>query len=420
MKNIIVLSIIFIAVTIFSSCEQLNVPTGNISAVDLTPPEAQIIYPIQNSTVKGMVTFKIILKDYFSKPGFILRNEAGNQIWASTLRYDVDTVYYDVDMGQWQGKKSFYVHASDQNENLNVKKIDLNIIPTIKHVFVTATTNSIKVNSIKSDNKGNVWLALEQGLLKYDGDTLLKSVTGFDLPSPAIRTLAIDKHDVLWMNYYERNTGGNNPRLIGFDGNQVIKNIVAPHTTSNLLYNSFAVDYNDTLFGSGIDHYFKFNGDGWETFSEGGDKYFYYMTNDKNFNVWMRATNGIRKYSQNGWISYAPPFPIAYNYFVADDFSNIWILRTDINDVILKFDGTNWNSINLQSSSGTLRSFDVDKDGNLWVSSDHGLYKYDNNGVFIKKVSSLSNEFLIKADQYNNIWIVSDFGIYLLNENGFE
>ncbi len=101
-------------------------------------------------------------------------------------------------------------------------------------------------------------------------------------------------------------------------------------------------------------------------------------------------------------------------------FSNIWILRTDINDVILKFDGTNWNSINLQSSSGTLRSFDVDKDGNLWVSSDHGLYKYDNNGVFIKKVSSLSNEFLIKADQYNNIWIVSDFGIYLLNENGFE
>lgn len=89
-------------------------------------------------------------------------------------------------------------------------------------------------------------------MLKYDGDTLLKSVTGFDLPSPAIRTLAIDKHDVLWMNYYERNTGGNNPRLIGFDGNQVIKNIEAPHTTSNLLYNSFAVDYNDTLFGSGL------------------------------------------------------------------------------------------------------------------------------------------------------------------------
>lgn len=367
-----------------------------------------------------MVTFKIILKDYFSKSGFILRDEAGHQIWASTLRYDGDTVFCDVDMGQLQGKKSFFVNASDENGNLNVQKLDLNIIPTIKHIYITATTSSIKVNTIKTDNKGNVWLALEQGLLKYDGDTLLKSVPGFDLPSPAIRTLAIDKHDVLWMNYYRRYSGGNDPRLIAFDGNQVIKNIEAPHTTSSLLYKAFAVDYNDTLFGSGFDHYFKFSGDNWEIFSEGVNKYFFYMSNDKNFNVWMITTGGIRKYTQSGWINYVPPYPVAYDYLVADDFSNIWILRTDINNAILKFDGTNWYSYNLNNSSNTLRSFDVDKNGNLWVSSDNGLYKYSSDGVFIKKVSSLYNEFLIKADQYNNIWIVSDFGIYLLNENGFE
>jgi ligand-binding sensor domain-containing protein len=69
-------------------------------------------------------------------------------------------------------------------------------------------------------------------------------------------------------------------------------------------------------------------------------------------------------------------------------------------------------------SYSEINAFDVDKNGNLWVSSDEGLFKFNSNGVLIKKVSSLVNIRFIKADSYNNIWLRVNFGIMQLNEGG--
>lgn len=416
-KMKIILILLFAGFLLIISCEQPQEPTGFISAEDKTPPELEIISPGQNADVKGYITVTVAAKDFFGFDNIVFRTLQGNQMRSEYLWSNGDTLAYGIDLCQQSGKIDIKVEASDVSENITSKLLTLNVTPILKYEYQTPSTNAIDLYSVKDDSKGNVWLATDEGLFEYDGNALLTEIPGFSLPYPVIRTLAIDRNDVIWLNYRQKYSG-DKPRLVAFDGNQIITNIEFPQTNLTASYNSFAIGENDTLFGAGIYYYFKYKDDQWTLTSEVNDNFFYYVSNDNSYKVWMGCRNDIRLLENNHWTFITPPYYTANNYFALDDSSNLWIQRTDQEYSLARYSGSEWSSFDLLPSYSEIRAFDVDKNGNIWVSSDEGLFKFSSDGVLIKKVSYFYNIFFIKADRNNNIWMNVDFGIMRLNEDG--
>ncbi len=419
MKKNLTTILIFLSITIVInlSCEAPLDPKGYISAVDRTPPDFEIVSPAQHSNVKGHLIVKLLVKEFFGVDRVMFRSQHGGQIRNEFLGQSGDTLVYQIEVSVWKGDYDIKVEVIDMSENIGTKQLSINVTPIIKYEYQTATTASVDIYSVKQDNKGNLWFATDEGLFKYDGISFLTDVPGFDLPYPTIRALAIDRNDIIWINYRKRNSS-DKPRLVAFDGNQIIKNIEFPNTSRNAFYNSFAVGANDTLYGAGYYYYVKFKDDNWTVVSEVADNFFYSTLNDYLFRVWMNCRYEIKLLDNNSWTIINTPYSVAKDYFVVDDSLNLWVKRTDQNYSLVKCDGSNWSSFDLVPSYSEIKAFDVDNNGNLWLSSDEGLYKFNSNGVLIKKVSSSSDIRFIKADSYNNIWLRVDFGIKRLNEDG--
>jgi hypothetical protein len=412
-----ILLLLSISIVITFSCEAPLDPKGYISAVDKTPPDFEIVAPAQHSNVKGYLIVKLLVKEFFGVDRVMFRSQQGNQIMNEFLGQNGDTLVYKIEVSVWEGDYDLKVEVIDMSENIGTKQLSINVTPIIKYEYKTATTASVDIYSVKEDNKGNLWFATDEGLFKYDGISFLTNVPGFDLPYPRIRALAIDRNDVIWVNY-RKQFSSDKPRLVAFDGNQIIKNIEFPNPSHNASYNSFAIGTNDTLYGTGYYYYFKFKDDNWTVIYEVADNFFYSTLNDYLFRVWMNCRYEIKLLENNSWTIINAPYSVAKNYFVVDDSLNLWVKRTDQNYSLAKYNGSGWSSFDLVPSYSEINAFDVDKNGNLWVSSDEGLFKFNSNGVLIKKVSSLVNIRFIKADSYNNIWLRVNFGIMRLNEGG--
>lgn len=411
------LFLLFVSIAVTTSCEAPLEPKGYISAVDKTPPELEIVSPKQNAEVRGIFTVRVFVKEFFGLSGIVFRNAQGNQMLSEYLGRNGDTLDYALDLSVHRGKYDIKVEAIDVSENIGLKLLSVNVTPILKYEYRTLSTGSIDVYSLKEDSKGNVWFATDEGLFKYNGNTFTTNVPGFDLPYPLIRTIAIDRNDIIWANY-NRQYSSEEPRLIAFDGNQIIKNIEFPQVGSYTIYNSFAIGEDDTLYGAGYYDYFKYKDDNWNIVPSEYENPYYYVLNDNSYRIWMRSRNEIKLLKNNSWVFITPPYQVSYEYFIVDDSSNLWIQRIDQAFSLAKYNGSEWNSLDFFPSYSEIKAFDVDKNGNLWVTEGSGLFKYSGDGILIKKVTSIINIFFIKADRYNNIWLHVDFGIMRLNEDG--
>jgi len=74
------------------------------------------------------------------------------------------------------------------------------------------TTNAIDLYTVKMTVKEMYGLQLMKDYLNTDGNTLVTDIPGFGLPYPVIRTLAIDRNDVIWLITVKKYSG-DKPRL---------------------------------------------------------------------------------------------------------------------------------------------------------------------------------------------------------------
>ena len=66
---------------LFNSCKMPNAPEGYMSGKDITPPVLQVCSPAQNTTVKGIVEIKILVKDLFGIKEMVFKNSEGHRIY---------------------------------------------------------------------------------------------------------------------------------------------------------------------------------------------------------------------------------------------------------------------------------------------------------------------------------------------------
>jgi len=221
----------------------------------------------------------------------------------------------------------------------------------------------ITLYHIKSDKKGDLWIASSKGLIHFDGTT--------------------------W-------------ELIGNEAGKPFKSI---HQLTDLTIdvngNVWAIGQ-DNINGKYIDVIAQYFNNTWKVYS-GKDIYYldklHSIIIDKNNAVWVSSTstyNTLICFKDNAWSNLSnqvpEPFPFydpsdkrAISNMTTDNDSVIWMETgtkvTPLNDLIISYDGTSWKYYTKQTAVGQehleIESMSFDYNNNIWLSSINGAFLID-------------------------------------------
>jgi ligand-binding sensor domain-containing protein len=295
--------------------------------------------------------------------------DINNNIWVGTnynlLKFDGEN-WYDYFMGDKSYIINYRVTAlnSDPSGNLWVAlgqsdtcllRINGNEILVFDSLN-SPLSSEVKINSITTDNKNNVWLATNKGLFQFNQISWQKfDTTNSALTSNRVTDLAIDKNDNLW--------GG-----------------------------TATYDYWDDTLNTNITKtacLFKYNGEDWTIYDTSNSglptNYISTLAFDSKNVLWVSTrSEGI-------------PYPVGIIF----------------GGGLTRFDGYTWITYNIDNSdlpSNTIRDIFVDKDDNVWSATcDGGLAKLEKNNNW--KIYNVFNSGLavndvskVIADSRGNIW----------------
>ena len=136
---------------------------------------------------------------------------------------------------------------------------------------------------------------------------------------------------------------------------------------------------------------------------------------DSKNNKWITTYAGLLKYDNQNWSVYNrssnAPSDTLFNIAI-DSKDNVYCLT--IAQSIVKFDGTNWSTLQNQNVYYPT-TFCVDHNDNLWVAGLYGLYRFDGTNwrsYRTSQVFAASNHWAndMVADNNNIIWIAGEVG----------
>jgi ligand-binding sensor domain-containing protein len=123
--------------------------------------------------------------------------------------------------------------------------------------------------------------------------------------------------------------------------------------------------------------------------------------------------------------------PLSYNSvgpLCTDSHNNLWVGSQSNNSQeggILKFDGENWESVDLEAGfwSTMITGLTADNNDNLWFGMGQGIAKYDGNTVEYKQIISDLMPYglslkKIAFDNNDNVWFLEENGRIRILENG--
>ncbi len=247
-----------------------------------------------------------------------------------------------------------------------------------------------QVKSIIEDKSGNLWIATDGGVVKYDGRNYTTYTKNEGLSSNNV-----------WCQFEDKN--------------------------GNLWFGSF---------GGGVTKYDGVNFTCLTTKEGLSSDYIFNITGDKNGNIWISTwRGGVSKYDGKSFTHYTTKEGLPYNsvlQIIEDRNGNIWI-ATDGGGVS-KFDGKSFTNftINEGLSHGIVTCLTEDKKGNLWFGTQGGgISKYDGQSLPAGEAGfthftikeGLPNDFVLSIieDKDGSIWFSTwDGGVVKYDGQSFK
>ncbi len=180
-----------------------------------------------------------------------------------------------------------------------------------------------------------------------------------------------------------------------------------------------AKDANDHLWIASQSRLNYFDGTDWTWYdvnnSDLNSDYIYSVFVDRDNKLWA-GTDHIFQFDGSTWTEYGPAQTGQSSYMVLDmaqDTSGHMWFGTDLG--LLKFDGSTWTSYT--NFGGAVNCLLFDKRGTLWVGSNQGLYKRNDNGTWWpynqNNTSELLNNSILElaVDTNNILHVGTDNGL---------
>jgi ligand-binding sensor domain-containing protein len=194
-----------------------------------------------------------------------------------------------------------------------------------------------RVSCIYEDKRGNVWFGTDSGVSRYDGKSFQLFTTNDGLPENKVTSIVEDKEGKLWF------ATGNNTCL--YDGEKFT--VIKDKDGNNLKSLSIIKDKKGNIWLGGKDGLWRYDG---TIFINLSQKFIGHVTEDKKGNIWTTE----QKDTGQGF---------ALTVF---DATSLFTKKTKITTEGLPI-----------SMFGILE----DKDGNIWIGGNDGIYRYDGNTV---------------------------------------
>ena len=271
------------------------------------------------------------------------------------------------------------------------------------------------IDSIAADAQGNIWCgAYLNGVLRFDGNSW-KTYSTNDIPGINGPTfIATDDEGNTWFS-----TDFGLTRLDGNKWVMVNKNIVDA--------TCFLQDMHGNLWFASGNKVYRHDGKTWDVFDI-AEEWFENITSltaDNGGNIWASSYNNVYKYDGKTWTTIdvrnilgVTQTNILVNSVMIDNQNTIWVATTD---GILHFNGTNWQIFTTADglADNYIAGFIQDKSGNIWA---YGF----NNGLSLYNGSSwrsfLQNDRVVDVtqDKNGNIWLATDHGVIKYDGNNFQ
>ena len=314
----------------------------------------------------------------------------------------------------------------------------------------------VGIDSIVADNQGNIWCgAYLNGVLRFDGKSWKTYVTN---DTPGINGPTFIANDNAGNTWFSTDYG-----LILFDGKnwEMVNNEIVDAAC-------FVQDKQGDLWFGSMNNVYRYDGKSWDVFNIGHEPFetITSIVEDNSGNIFAGSYNYIYKYDGKSWTSrdIRDIFGVALtniqvNSIMIDDQNTIWVATSN---GIMHFDGSNWkvytsddgladNYISkvIQDKSGNIWSYGFysglnlyngrswqyfisddrivdnaqDKNGNIWVATNHGVFRYDGSSfqIFTTADGLLDNSVnSIVIDNNNNVWCGTGYGINYFNGKSWQ
>lgn len=342
-----------------------------------------------------------------------------------------------------------------------------------------------KTNKVVQDSKNNYWLATDDsGLVKYDGTNITSYTTSNSQISYNVQqNIKIDGNDNIYLlpgiNGFQKFDGTNwttynksNDGLISdavtdviLDGSKTWAGIAGgyagfggldlfdgtswsevPVSNSGIPSNfisSVAFRNNngtvETWVGTQDHGIASFDGTNWTTYNKNnsglGEDATKSLAVDKSGKVWIGTPDlGVFVFDvlNNTWTNYDKNNTSMGSNDIrgikidtTGVVDTVWVINGFFGYGISKYDGTNWNFYRPQNGlSITFTKIDEDKEGNIWLASNSGIYRFDgaNWTSWTKSSSNLKSDNIndIKATSLGVVAAVANSGIAVFNPDSSD
>jgi signal transduction histidine kinase/ligand-binding sensor domain-containing protein len=300
--------------------------------------------------------------------------------------------------------------------------------------------NSLSYDNVTcfyEDHQGLIWIGTDGGGANvYDPETgkftvfKHQSSNPYSISGNAVLCITEDKDHDMWigtwdagLNRYDRKTG-NFFRYMPDNNN--------PSSISGRTIWNLAIDKNDKLwlgtFNVGIDLFdknkgvikrFRNDSDNSKEITSKKDWVFF---QDSEKNIWISTTNGLNFYDSrtNSFKKYIFRDDVI-EAFCKDKDGNLWVGTFTNGVYFCNPDGTIINSFNISNGlpSNRIQAIIEDYSGNIWISSNGGISRFDHN---TQKFRNYSKEDGLQGDQFKqqSFLITRKGEIYFGGYNGFN
>ena len=261
-----------------------------------------------------------------------------------------------------------------------------------------APTDS-EVQSITTDDAGNIWCATLGTLYCYNG----KTWQNYSCPVRDIDSIAADDKGYIWC-------GANSDGVLRFDG--TTWKTYLTNDVKGIDQQSFIFSDNDgstwVSTGNGLS---RFDGKNWQMVNQDIINANCFL-HDTRGNLWFASGETLYCYNGSSWNIVTPPFGVfgSFNSIVEDNTSGIWV---STNNIVSRFDGTSWTTFNVGNIFGVnptstlIYSIMVDNQNTIWVATTDGILHIDGTNWKVYTVADgLADNYItgLIQDKSGNIW----------------